>query len=79
MTRQEIESIVTEILKDKLNISETKINLDSTLKELGADSLDEVEIVIEIEQTFTVSFPDDLEMEAQKISGLCNFIEKEFS
>jgi acyl carrier protein len=76
MTRQKIESIVTEILMDKLKISETKINLDSTMKDLGADSLDEIEIVIEIEQKFSISIPDYIDPEAQKISSLCNFIEK---
>ncbi len=79
MTRQEIETIVTEILIDKLNISASKINLDSTLKDLGADSLQEVDIIIELENIFSISIPDYLDPEAQKISSLCNFIEKKFS
>ncbi len=79
MSRKEIETILTEILMDKLEIPETKISLESTMKDLGADSLQEVEIILEIEQKFTISIPDDLEMEAQKISSLCNFIEKKLS
>lgn len=79
MTRNEIEVIVTEMLMDKLNISETEVNLGSTMKDMGAESLDEIEMVIEIEKNFKISIPDNLEMEAQNISGICNFIEMKLS
>lgn len=56
MTQKEIEAIVTEILIDKLNISDTEFILDSTSKDMGADSLDEVEMVIEIEKIFSIKY-----------------------
>ena len=79
MNLQEIETIVSKIIMEKLGISEADISHESTLKDLGANDLQEVEIILEIEQKFTISIPDDLELEAQKISSLCNFIEKKLS
>lgn len=79
MIRKEIEAIVTEMLIDKLNISESEVNLDSSMKDMGADSLDEIEMVIEIEKKFSISIPDNLELESQNITGICNFIEKKIS
>ncbi|MBN2745610.1 MAG: acyl carrier protein [Bacteroidales bacterium] len=51
---------------------------DSTLKDLGADSLDELEIIIELEQKLDIILPDDIQPEVQTIGNLCKFIEKRF-
>lgn len=77
MNHQEICTIVTEILMEKLGISETKISSESTMKDIGADSLDEVEIILEIEHKFGISIPDNIIPEVQNIGSLCNYIEKE--
>jgi acyl carrier protein len=49
MDELEIEKKVTEILVTKLGISKTEFNPEFTLKDLGADSLDEVEIILDLE------------------------------
>ncbi len=74
MKLQEIETIVTEIIIDKLGISEADISHESTLKDLGANNLQKIEIILEIEQKFNISIPDYLEPEIFKISILCNYI-----
>lgn len=62
----------------KLKISMDEIIPDSTLKDLGADSLDELEIIIELEQKLDIILPDDIQPEVQTIGNLCKFIEKRF-
>ena len=78
MKQQEIEIILTEILIDKLAISKTEISSESTMKELGADTLDEIEIIIELEQKLGIAIPDEIMPGLQNIGALCNSIEKEF-
>jgi len=51
---------VTKILTDKLGIAESEITPDANfVKDLGIDSLDYAEIVMEFEQTFDIRIPDD--------------------
>ena len=76
MNKQEIKTIVSEIIEKKLGISRTEIGSESTLKELGADSLDELEIIIEIERRLKIILPDDITPEVQIVGNLCKFIEK---
>lgn len=76
MNQQEIETKVTEMLMNKLRISKTEISFESTLKDLGADSLEGVEIILELEKEFGIGIPDDITPEVQNIGGLCKYIEK---
>jgi len=75
MNQQEIETKVTEILMNKLGISETEINFESTLKDLGADTLDAFEIILELEKEFGITFPDDIILKDQSIGSLSRYIE----
>jgi acyl carrier protein len=57
---QDIPKKVTEILIEKLGIAESEITQDANfVKDLGIDSLDYAEIVMEFEQTFDIRIPDD--------------------
>ncbi len=57
---QDIPKKVTEILVEKLGISQSEITPDANfVKDLGIDSLDYAEIVMEFEQTFDIRIPDD--------------------
>lgn len=50
-SRQEIETKVNEVLVDKLGISESEVRPETKLEDdFGADSLDAVEIVMELER-----------------------------
>jgi len=77
MNRNEIEIIVIETLIDKLGISKTEISAESTLTDIGADSLDSVEIIVELEKKFGIDIPDEILPEVQSIGNLCKYIEKE--
>ena len=66
MNHQEIETKVTEILMNNLGISETGISFESTLKDLGADSLEQIEIILELEKEFGITIPDDIDTRSSK-------------
>jgi len=60
------ESKVKEIIIDKLGLQESEVtNEASFANDLGADSLDTVELIMEFEKEFNVSIPDQ---DAEKIS-----------
>ena len=62
----EISSKVKAIIVDKLVIDESEVTEDSNfMSDLGADSLDTVELIMEFEKEFDLQIPDD---EAEKIT-----------
>jgi acyl carrier protein len=66
MDREELLKRVKAIVADKLNISEDQIAENASFtQDLGADSLDTVELVMALEDEFGLNIPDD---EAEKLS-----------
>lgn len=62
----EVASKVKAIIVDKLSVEESEVtNEASFTNDLGADSLDTVELIMEFEKEFGISIPDD---QAEKIS-----------
>ena len=56
---------VKEIIIDKLGVDDTKITMDAKfIDDLGADSLDTVELIMQFEEDFDIEIPDD---DAEKI------------
>lgn len=47
------------IIAEVLDIDKSKITLESTFEELGADSLDVLQIIMGIEDTFDIKIPDE--------------------
>jgi acyl carrier protein len=65
---QDVSKRVAQILIEKLGISESEITPDANLvKDLGIDSLDYAEIVMDFEQSFDIKIPDD---DAEKLSTI---------
>lgn len=51
---------IKEIIMDKLGVDESKINNDSHfIEDLGADSLDTVELIMQFEEDFGIEIPDE--------------------
>ena len=66
----EIASKVKAIIVDKLGVEESEVkNEASFTNDLGADSLDTVELIMEFEKEFGISIPDD---QAEKIATSWN-------
>ena len=63
---EEVASRVKAIIVDKLGVSEAEVTETASFtNDLGADSLDTVELIMELEKEFGISIPDDA---AEKIS-----------
>ncbi len=62
----DIASRVKAIIVDKLGVDENEVTLEASFtNDLGADSLDTVELIMEFEKEFNIAIPDD---QAEKIS-----------
>ncbi len=65
---ENIEKKVKEIIIDKLGIEESEVTDSASFtNDLGADSLDTVELIMEFEKEFNVSIPDE---DAEKIGTI---------
>ena len=61
----EIEYKVKDIIVEKLGVNEEEVKPEASFtNDLGADSLDTVELIMEFEKEFNISIPDD---QAEKI------------
>ena len=57
---EEIAERVKAIIVDKLGVNETEVKPEATFaQDLGADSLDTVELIMEFEKEFGITIPDD--------------------
>jgi acyl carrier protein len=66
LDREEILSKIQEITADRLGVDETDVTPDASFREdLEADSLDLVELIMELEEQFGMEIPDE---EAEKIT-----------
>ena len=66
MEEMEIAAKVKEIIKDKLSVDDADVQeAASFANDLGADSLDTVELIMEFEKVFKIQIPDD---QAEKIA-----------
>ena len=56
----EVKEKVIAIIVDKLGVDESEVTLESSFtNDLGADSLDTVELIMEFEKEFSIAIPDD--------------------
>ena len=67
---------VKKIIIDKLGVDEAEVtNEASFTNDLGADSLDTVELIMEFEKEFDVSIPDDQAEKIQTVGDAIAFLE----
>ena len=60
MTKEEVFEKVQAIVCEQLNVSKDKVTMEADLVEdLQADSIDTVEIIVQLEETFNLSVSDD--------------------
>ena len=74
---QNIREKVLDIVCEQMGASRDKItNETSFINDLGADSLDTVELVMEIEDTFDLSIPDDAAEKIQTVGDAIKYIKE---
>ena len=72
----EIKAKVIAIIVDKLNVEESEVtNEASFTNDLGADSLDTVELIMEFEKQSNISIPDDKAEGIQTVGDAVAYIE----
>ena len=68
-----VEEKVIEIIIDQLGVDEKQVNAEASfIDDLGADSLDTVELVMALEEEFDIEIPDE---DAEKITTVQNAVD----
>ena len=77
MTEAEIESKVIDIVAEQMGIDKSEISRETSFtNDLNADSLDTVELVMEFEDEFETSIPDEQAEKIQTIGQAVEFIKQ---
>ncbi|MDP2187440.1 MAG: acyl carrier protein [Sphingobacteriaceae bacterium] len=72
----EIANKVRAIIVDKLGVDESEVTTDASFtNDLGADSLDTVELIMEFEKEFNISIPDDQAENIQTVGQAVTYLE----
>ena len=72
----EIASKVKAIIVDKLGVEETEVTPEASFtNDLGADSLDTVELIMEFEKEFNIAIPDDQAENIGTVGDAVTYIE----
>ena len=82
MERKDIEKCVNEVICTILGIDGSEIRSDGSLEsDYGADSLDNLEIIMELEKEFSIHIPDDIlfGQDDVTVGQIYDFVEKEVS
>lgn len=67
---------VKKILVESANVDETKVNMEASLKDdLGIDSLDAVELVLDLETVFDIKIEDDEISSLVTVGDICKLVE----
>ena len=71
----DIQSKVVSIIVDKLGVEESEVTLTASFtNDLGADSLDTVELIMEFEKEFNIAITDDQAENIQNVGDAVNYI-----
>jgi acyl carrier protein len=74
---EDVRQTVFSIIAKEAGIEESKVTLDSTLKDLEIPSLDAIQIIFEIEDRFKIQMPDrDPNFDTESVKGLVETVEK---
>lgn len=73
----DIKSRVIAIIVDKLGVDQNEVNMEASFtNDLGADSLDTVELIMEFEKEFNIAIPDDQAEKIQTEGQAVDYVEK---
>ena len=73
----EVTERVKAIIVDKLGVSESEVTPEATFtQDLGADSLDTVELIMELEKEFGIQIPDEKAETIQTVGDAIAYIEE---
>ncbi|NLC95143.1 MAG: acyl carrier protein [Bacilli bacterium] len=68
---------VRDIISNELSVAKDEITLETNLQDdLGADSLDAVELVMSIEDEFNIQIPDDVAQKLRTVEDIVKYLEE---
>ena len=68
---------IKEIIVDKLDVDASKVTMDTDiLKDLEADSLDAVEVILGVEEEFGIEIPDDAADQFSTVSDIVKYVDE---
>lgn len=71
-----VQDRVIEIVAEQLGVDKEKVTPETSfVNDLGADSLDTVELVMELEEEFDITIPDDAAEKIQTVGQAVQYIE----
>lgn len=71
----ELEAKVKKIIVEQLNVNEADVKPEASfIDDLGADSLDTVQLIMALEEEFEVEIPDEKATEIKTVADALNFI-----
>ena len=77
MSDNSIEEKVRSIIVEQLGVESDKVTADAKfIEDLGADSLDTVELVMAFEENFDIEVPDEEAEKLQSVADVVDYIEK---
>jgi acyl carrier protein len=80
MPDQEIENKVKQIIVDELGVDENEVTPNARfIDDLGADSLDTVELVMEFEDEFEINIPDEDAEKIMTVGDAVKYIQSKLS
>ncbi len=75
MTREEIAAKVKDIIVEKLVVDKEQVTDNASFtNDLGADSLDTVELIMDLEKEFNISIPDEAAEKIQTVGDAIDYI-----
>ena len=73
----EVAEKVKAIIVEKLSVNESEVTPEASFtNDLGADSLDTVELIMDLEKEFNVTIPDDAAEKISTVGDAINYIEQ---
>jgi acyl carrier protein len=76
MTEEELIKKINAVVVEKLGVKEEDVKLDASfVNDLGADSLDRVELVMALEDEFDIEIPDDQAEKFIKVSDVLAYVQ----
>ena len=77
MTRQDLENKIIELVADKLGISNSEITMEADFRrDLSADSLDVSELIMSLENDFSIRVPESDMVNLKTVGNVVDYIEK---